>query len=72
MVTVQPRTATVTADVVQGHAAEDQFYQLSVAMTLICIVNGGIWSLMCTIPAVILAMSVSSYIAFGIGVLLII
>lgn len=58
VVTAQPKTATVT-NVVQGHSAEDQFYLLSVTMTLICLVIGGVWSLMCTIPALLLAISVS-------------
>eukprot|EP00731_Ephydatia_muelleri_P008912 Em0004g1250a len=64
VIKAQPRAATVT-NVTKGRSAGDHFYTLSLVMTIICSVFGGFWGLMCTIPALFLAISAKTDAAQG-------
>lgn len=50
---------TVSTQVIRSSRTGDYFLTLSMVMTVLCCIFGGWWSLMFTIPAVVLAGSVS-------------
>ena len=53
----QPSAATTT---VVHRSTGDHFLTVSVVLTILCVVCGGWGSLLCTIPAIVVASAVSS------------
>ena len=61
VINAQPSAATT----VVHHPVGDHYMTLSIVLTVICVMCGGWWSLLCTIPAIILATVVSMDLAMG-------
>ena len=60
MVVIRAQPPTATTTVVQRPTG-DHYMTLSIVLTVICLMCGGWWSLLCTIPAIIFALAVSTY-----------